>query len=144
MFEKSIDERLSVWVSFRADLSKNNQPLEAVWEFWKSAPYIPYNRNIDPFNQKKWPNPWEIIVENKYDDFTKALMIAWTLKLSENYKNNLIELKTLIDKNRSLTYNIVCIDNTWVLNYSDNGPVTVDDISKDLCLENLIEVNWPR
>jgi hypothetical protein len=118
--------------------------LEDVWEFWKQAPYIPYNNRVDPFYKASWPSPWEIIVENKYDDFTKAVMIAWTLKLTKKFKNSLIEIKTFVDNQKNSAYNVVCVDEEWVLNYSDSGPILVKDMSESLLLENLIELTLPR
>lgn len=140
MFNKSIDDRLSSWASHRVDLEDSPTPLEEVWKFWKAAPFIPYNRNIDPFHQYSWPTPWNIIVENKYDDFTKALMIAWTLKLTNRFKNSKIEIKTLIDKHCTIQYNIVSVDDIWAINYDDNGPVASDTLLNSLQLENLIEI----
>jgi hypothetical protein len=144
MFNLSIDDRLSSWSQHRAELDQSNQPLEDVWEFWKQAPYIPYNNRVDPFYKASWPSPWEIIVENKYDDFTKAVMIAWTLKLTKKYKNSLIEIKTYVDEQKNSAYNVVCVDEEWVINYSDNGPILAENIPDSFLLENLIELNLPR
>lgn len=144
MFDKTVDERLSAWAQHRVSLEKGDDPLTEVWEFWQQAPYIPYNRNIDPFNQRSWPTPWEIIVHNKYDDFTKALMMAWSLKYTERFKDERIEIKTLVNDHKTCYYNIVCVDNNWVLNYNDNGPVDVKNLPNTFLLENLIEVKTPR
>ena len=140
MFDKSIDDRLSFWSAHRTELEDSSDPLNDVWEFWKSAPYIPYNRNIDPFNQRSWPTPWDIIVENKYDDFTKSLMIAWSLRYTTRFKNSKIEIKTLVDKKKNCYYNVVCVDDSWVINYNDNGPTSIEDLPDSFYLENLIEV----
>ena len=144
MFDKTVDERLSAWTQHRVSLEKGDDPLTEVWEFWQQAPYIPYNRNIDPFNQRSWPTPWEIIVHNKYDDFTKALMMAWSLKYTERFKDERIEIKTLVNDHKTCYYNIVCVDNNWVLNYNDNGPVDVKNLPNTFLLENLIELSTPR
>lgn len=143
MFNLSIDDRLSSWSKFRADLDHSTQPLEDVWEFWKQAPYIPYNNKIDPYHQAAWPSPWEIIVDNKYDDFTKALMIGWTLKLSNRYKNDVIDLRTYIDNSKNSIYNVICV-NEWLINYSDNGPITIEKMPDSFSLQNLIELKSPR
>jgi hypothetical protein len=125
-------------------LDHSTQPLEDVWEFWRPAPYIPYNKEIDPYYQDSWPSPWEIIVINRYDDFTKALMIGWTLKLSNRYKNNVIEVKTYLDKSKNSIYNVVSIDDTWLINYSDNGPVRMENLPETVSLQNLIDLKTPR
>lgn len=140
MFEKSIDDRLSAWAEFRANINSSPDPLLDVWELWKLAPYIPYNNKIDPFNRRDWPTPWEILVHNKYDDFTKALMIGWTLKYTSRFKDSKIEIKTLVNNQKNCYYNIVCVDNLWAINYNDNGPVSIEEVPDSFYLENLVEV----
>jgi hypothetical protein len=144
MFNQSIDDRLSSWAQHRAHLNISETPLSDVWDFWKSAPFIPFNRKIDPYHRANWPSPWEIIVENKYDDFTKAVMIAWSIKLTNKFEKSKIEIKTLVDNQRSKQYNIVCVDEVWAINYSDTGPVTIDNIPVSLLLENVIEIAHVR
>lgn len=144
MFKLSVDDRLSSWARFRNNLDQSLSPLEDVWELWKHAPYIPYNTKVDPFYQASWPSPWEIIVDNKYDDFTKALMIGWTLKLSNLYKDNSIEIKTCIDSTKNSVYNVVSVDNEWLINFSDNGPVENKNLLDSFSIQNLIELESPR
>jgi hypothetical protein len=121
-----------------------DDPLKAVCEFWGPAPYIPYNRHVDPYYPKSWPTPWEIIVHNKYDDFTKAMMIGWTLKYSNRFKNSKIELQILVDKQRKKQYNIICVDSEWILNYIDNEPANIKNVPDSFYLENNIELDTPR
>lgn len=144
MFNQPVDQRLTEWINHRKCLDESTDPLQDVWDFWHQAPFIPHNKNIDPFYQRKWPSPWEIIAENKYDDFTKALMIGWTLKLTKKFKNSKIELRTLVDTVRPREYNLVYIDESWVLNYSDEGPVSILEIESQFRLENLVELQPPR
>jgi hypothetical protein len=140
MFKSPIDDRLSLWVKHRKDIEHSDFPLEDVWDFWKSAPYIQYNKMVDPFYQKSWPSPWEMIVHNKYDDFTKAVMIGSTLKLTNRYKDDNIKIESYIDKDKKTLYNIVNINDTWVINYSDNGPTLLKDLPDTVYLENSVEL----
>jgi hypothetical protein len=144
MFNQSVDQRLTEWVNHRKRLDEVEDPLQEVWDFWHNAPFVPHNRNIDPYFQRSWPSPWEIIAENKYDEFTRALMIGWTLKLTNKFKNSKIELRTLVDNLRAREYNLVYIDDSWVINYNDNGPVNVSTITETVKLENLVEITIPR
>ena len=144
MFNKSIDDRLSAWAEFRKDLENSSSPFEDVWLFWKDAPFIPYNNAVDPFFRFNWPTPWDIIVHNKYDDFTKALMIGWTLKLTKRFEKSLIEIRTLVDRERLKSYNVICVDNEWVINYNDNGPTLLKNIPEDFNIENLVELSGLR
>jgi hypothetical protein len=143
MFKLPIDDRLSSWAQHRAHLNNSTSPFEDVWEFWQKAPYIPYNNKIDPYHRASWPSPWEIIVDNKYDDFTKAVMIAWTLKLTTKFNKSVIEVKTYVDKQGSKQYNIVCVDG-WAINYRDNGPVSIENIPDSFLLENIIDLDTLR
>lgn len=144
IWNKDLESRLDSWLNLRKSLTNDPNPLQTVWDYWKSAPFIPYNRKIDRYYPNSWPSPWEILADNRYDDFTKALMIAYTLKLSEKFKDLVIIIKTMIDKQDSTEYNIVYVDNTWVINYRDFGPTSVDQIPDSFRLENHIEVSGPR
>jgi hypothetical protein len=144
MFLYSAEDRLSAWAKHRTDIDNSEYPLDEVCNFWNAAPYIPYNKNIDPYNSNNWPTPWEILIENKYDDFTKALMMAWSLKLTKRYQQSTIEIKTLVNSQKTCYYNIVCVDDKWALNYKDTGPVLVADLPNSFYLENLIEIRPPR
>jgi len=144
MFNKPIEKRLESWIDHRRNLDNSDDPLQDTWDLWHTAPFVPHNQKIDPYHNRSWPSPWEIIAENKYDDFTRALMIGWTLKMTQKFRDSAIEIKTLVDNDRSREYNIVCVDNTWVINYSDVGPVTVDSVPESFRLENLIELSPPR
>lgn len=144
MFEKSIEDKISAWAEHRNNLNTSTDPFMETWEFWQKAPYVPYNKDIDPFNPSSWPTPWEVIVENKYDDFTKALMIARSLKFTDRFKKSKIEIKTLVNNQNKCYYNVVCVDDLWAINYNDNGPVKVTEIPEAFYLENLIEVEIPR
>ena len=43
-------------------------------EWWKSLiKLIPYNHKIDQFNFKSWPNPWSLLVENKFDELNEQV-----------------------------------------------------------------------
>jgi hypothetical protein len=143
MFNQNVDDRLSLWAAFRSRLENSPTPFVDVWEFWKSAPFVPYNHKVDPYHQRGWPSPWEIIVENKYDDFTKALMIGYSLKLTKRFENDKIELKTLVDREKSISYNVICIRQI-AINYSDLGPVDWIKVPDYFSIENLVELSTTR
>lgn len=144
MFSKSIDDRLSSWAQHRSSIETSATPFDDVWSFWKDAPYIPYNNLIDPFNKRSWPSPWEIIVHNKYDDFTKAVMIGTTLKLTKRFEKSSIQVRTYLDNVKNAMYNIVVIDENWLINYSDNGPIYAEKLPEAFYLENIVELETPR
>jgi hypothetical protein len=143
MKEVVVDSRLSAWLDLRKQVNQADHPLELVNEFWREVPFTAYNREIDQYNPKSWPTPWEIIANNKYDDFTLAIMIGFTLLLTNKYANSYIEVKTMVDKDQKKLYNVVCVDNDWALNYSD-GPIKAQDIPDSFHIENLVVLERPR
>lgn len=148
MFKCSVDERLSFWANYRLQIDQSPastlEILEDLWELWRHAPFIPYNNKIDPYFQYGWPTPWEILVENRYDEFTRSLMMGWTLKATKRFKDSRVYLKTLVDNTKSSNYNIVSLEDMWILNFSDAGPVIADHIPSSLVAENIIELAQPR
>ena len=144
MFKLDLESRFEAWSVLRKNIETSEQPFIDLLEFWGNPPFTAYNPLIDPYYQASWPTPWEIIMENKYDDFTKAIMIGYTLLLTNRFKDSIIEIKTLVDSTNSRLYNIVCIDNTFVLNYDDSNIVNIESIPENYRIENLIELKRPR
>jgi len=144
MFDLDEDDRLSAWSDLRKRLNNSTDPLQEVSDFWAHTPFVAHNHKIDPFYQASWPTPWEIIIENRYDDFTKAIMIGYTLLLTEKFKTCEVQIKTLVDTQFKRLYNVVYVDNKWVLNYDDSRVLHVDNIPSLYNLENLVELRRPR
>jgi hypothetical protein len=144
MFHKSPDERLSEWSEFRKNLDTLDNPLTELAEFWSNAPLVIHNHKVDPHNPKSWPTPWDLIVDNKYDDFTVALMIAYTLKLTKKYNNDKIEVRTMVDSSKTKLYNLVYVNDTDVLNYERAAAIKAQYIDDSLYLENIVDVVFPR
>jgi hypothetical protein len=144
MFDLEVDDRLSVWANFRESINTSSDPLQDVVNFWESIPFTAHNHNIDPYYQASWPTPWEIIVENRYDDFTKAVMIGYTLLFTDRFKDSDIQIKTLVDNDGKRLYNVVYVDDEWVLNYDDSRVMLASNIPSLYRLENLVELKRPR
>jgi hypothetical protein len=144
MFDLDVDDRLSAWSDLRKHINDCNDPLQEVVDFWSQTPFVPHNHKIDPFYQASWPTPWEMVVENRYDDFTKAVMIGYTLLLTEKFKSSEIQIKTLVDTQFKRLYNVVYVDDTWVLNYDDSKVLKVSNVPSLYSLENLVELKRPR
>jgi hypothetical protein len=144
MFKSDLDSRLTAWSKLRKNLEVSEYPFQDLIDFWQQAPLSNNNNPIDPFYPASWPTPWEIIEINRYNDFTKAVMMGYTLLLTDRYKDLSIQIKTLVDKEHKRLYNAVYIDDMWVLNFSDFEVVLSDQIPNSCCLENLVELKRPR
>ena len=143
MFSLNLDDRLSGWASSRVKFAASDTPLQDIAEYWNAAPFTPYNKNIDPYNQKSWPTPWAIISDNVYDDFTKALMISYTIKLLPAYANTNVEIQILTNSEKNKLYNIVIVDKTHVINYV-NEVIEIENLNDNLFIDTIITVQKPR
>ena len=144
MKETIVDDRISVWVNFRHDLEFSNDPLQEIAEFWGDIRLIPFNKSVDPYNSNSWPTPWQIIADDQYDELTLAIMIGYTVKLTERFKNTKVEIRTLVDSARTRLYNLIYVDEQFVLNYERNTVVNTQDIPDSFFLENFVELSRPR
>ena len=144
MFKLEVEDRLTAWSTLRKQINDSTDPLQDLVDFWSTAPFTAHNHKIDPYYSASWPTPWEIIVENIYDDFTKAVLMGYTLLLTDRYKDNQITIKTLVDDELNRLYNVVVVDEEWAINYFDNQVVPVHNIPSLYRLENLVELKWPR
>lgn len=139
-----MEDGLSVWAQFRQSLSDSDQVLADIANFWSETKLIPFNHSVDPYNSNSWPNPWTIIDQGKYDDLTLAIMIGYTIKLTEQFKDSSVEIRTMVDSARTRLYNLVYVDSAYVLNYARDQVVNAQDIPESLLLENLVEIKRPR
>lgn len=135
MFEKKFEERLKVWHEFRQRLSSEADPIQCAIDFWSSAPTSP--RNIDPYDEATWPNPWEMIEENSYCEFTRTLAIAYTLKLTNQFADWQPEFRVGVDKSQSRLY-YMCILNNNVLGFDLDKSVHITQIPKDIHIQKTI------
>jgi len=137
------EDRLSAWAKLRQELNYSETPLDDIADYWSSAKLTYFNPNVDPYNYPSWPNPWQIIADNQYDDLTLALVIGYTVKLTEQFKNSRVEIRSMVDSTRTRLYNLVYIDDQYVLNYNQ-GVVGTREIPDSFFLENLVELAKPR
>lgn len=105
----SFESRLAIWHRFRTILEKSKTPIEDVIDYWNKIPTA--LRNLDPYDQSTWPDPWEMIEENDYCEFTKLLAVVYTLKLMENFKDCQPIIKIALDKTEHSLYYILLINN---------------------------------
>ena len=132
MFQNSYDKQFSIWKKFRNSIDKSQNPLEDTIKFWAMAPLV--NKHLDVYRIDTWPDPWQIIKDGKYNDFTINLMIGHTLKLSERFNESQIEIRTYLDMDSKIVYNTCYIDNK-VLNYPYGEVTSEEDIPNNLVLQ---------
>jgi hypothetical protein len=129
MFEKQYEARLAIWRDFRNSLEENDNPYQAVINFYSTAPMV--NIHTDPWDPEMWPNPWELLLENEYDDFCRVLGMCYSLQLTERFKGDNFEIHISTDKENSLTCYLLFV-NGIVLNWDDEEPVSVSELPDTL------------
>ena len=71
-------------------------------------------------------------------------MIGYTLKLSDRFKNESIEVRTMVDSAKTKLYNLVYVGNDVVLNYDRFSTTNPLEVDTDLYVENVVSVIYPR
>ena len=119
MFEKDFVSRMTQWRSLRSDIDRSNNPIQDVLDFWNQAPTS--RIASDPYDDETWPNPWEMIKENIYCDFTKILAIYYTLQLTERFSQSVFEIHIVLDKEESDLKYLLFVDNQVIGYYNDRS-----------------------
>lgn len=133
MFEKNYEQRLASWHSFRKQLETVDDPFRQVLDLYKLAPSV--SINTDPYDQKSWPDPWELIVENLYCDFCRVLGQCYSLQLTERFKEENFEIHISIDSEKSESYYLLYVGDK-VLGYR-NFYVSIDDIPQTVVAQKV-------
>jgi len=128
MFNKKYEQRLESWSQFRDSLEESEDPFRDVIDYYKQAPYV--SIHTDPWNQDMWPNPWELVYENQYDDFCRVLGWCYSLQLTDRFKGSVFEIHIITNKETSYQY-LLFVDN-FVLGYTEDEVITRDNLPSKL------------
>jgi hypothetical protein len=114
VFDLYDNERLTEWRKFRDSLEISQTPFEDVAVLWAQAPFVsPY---LKPNNPKTWPDPWHLILDDRYDELAIALGMLYTLKLTQRFMNSKFEIHTsMFPQDKEPRYLLV-VDDSVVLN----------------------------
>jgi len=113
-------ERLRSWIMLRESIqNKDTQTIcKEVNNYWINLKTERYY--LHPIDMEDWPTPWELIYDNIYCGYAKALGIIYTLLLSGIRDVDLVEI--MYDNNENIP--VVLVDNAkYVLNLQDYEPV---------------------
>lgn len=119
MFEKNYEERLEIWSNFRQDLESSSTPFTDVISFFSKAPKV--GLHLDPWDKNSWPNPWEMILENKYCEFISVLGWLYSLQLTERFSQSNFEIHIFTVQEKGYQYCLFVDD--YVLGFSDEKEV---------------------
>lgn len=129
MFEKSYEDRLAAWHDFRQTLEDHNDPLQAVIDYYCAAPKVYIH--TDPWTKTMWPDPWQLVHENEYDDFCCVLGMCYSLQLTDRFKGSSFEIHISTDSTTSSTHYLLFVDDT-VLGWDEESYVDKRNLPKTL------------
>lgn len=106
---------MALWREFRLSLKQSKDPILDTIVFYQKAPLV--SIQADPYDSSTWPDPWELLAENLYCEFTKVLGICYSLQLSECFNGKQFEIHIVQDtKNSEIKY-LLSIDSTvYIIN----------------------------
>lgn len=127
MFDLFGNARIESWKNFRDSLEDSPQPHDDVAKFWAKAPFV--NNYLDPFDQSSWPDPWQLILEGKFDNLAIALGICYTLSLTQRFSRTTFEIHKSIDDKKNSKYYLV-VDSCYVFNLHYGEVCELEDLNK--------------
>ena len=114
IFQGNYESILQYWYTLRQDikdLDLQNQCI-LIDSWWQQCPIVNHYLHTDFMHE--WPGPWELIAENNYCPYARALGMIYTLLL---LGINDIDLIDAIDNNNEDVV-LVLVDNAkYILNY---------------------------
>ena len=121
MFESFGNERLIKWKEFRQQLETSSDPYSEVAQFWSKAPFV--NQYIDPQNVSQWPDPWHLILDNRFDDLAIVLGMLYTCKLTQRFMDSNFEIHMSMSGQKDTQNFFLVADKKHVLNYEYAGVI---------------------
>jgi hypothetical protein len=114
LFILDYETRLRSWVNLRIELESIAITSQCVRidDFWQKVPLQNHYLHTDYI--KDWPTPWELLNDNTYCYYTRALGMIYTLLLLGKKD---IELLDAIDDNNNEVVLVLVDNRKYVLNY---------------------------
>lgn len=132
IFFENFEDRIKHWLEFRQSLEEHLDPIQATIDFWNKAPIS--SRSCDPFDQSTWLDPWNLIEDNHYCEFSKILAIYYTLALTDRFRDSYFEIQIVNDREaHELRY--ILLVNDIAIGYYYNRAIQQDELPIDLIIQ---------
>ena len=96
IFYGDYQERLSAWHDIRKHISTLFDPINYLTEIFFYCPRT--KTDTDPYKKETWLNGWQLIERNEYDLFEICLLLYYTIKLTDNFKNTSMMIHNAYNK----------------------------------------------
>ena len=114
MQELNFESRLADWTKFRKQLEVSHTPFQDAIRYYNKIDRC--KLDIDPWDRKTWPSPWELLLKNKICDLTHSLGVCYTLQLTDKFSRSEFEIHISTDRTSEVFFYPVFVDN-YVLCY---------------------------
>lgn len=106
--------RLKSWSTLRSKILSlpTSEKCIEIDNFWQRVPLINHYLHTDYI--REWPDPWQLISDNTYCNYARALGMIYTLILTDTKNIALVEAK---DDNSNEVVLVLVDDAKYVLNY---------------------------
>ena len=132
MFSTKYETRLLEWRALRNDIDQSEDPVRLCLEFWNNIPEV--SIAADPYDQSRWPTPWEMIEENNFCLFVKILAICYTLQLTDKFSQMEFEINIVQDRKKQDVSYLLFFDTTCI-GYDTMTPILISNLPNDLIFE---------
>jgi hypothetical protein len=109
------NDRLTEWKRIRNQLEVRDNPFLIVADLWSRAPLV--NLYLDPKNPAEWPDPWHLVLDDRFDDLAIPLGMLYTIKLTERFMDTVCEIHMSMSQKETNPRFFLVVDNKHVLNY---------------------------
>lgn len=115
-FQLSFKERLQEWYNLRENIKylPLDQQCTQTDNWWQKTPLV--NRYLHAHFIEEWPMPWDLLNDNEYCQYARALGMIYTLHLVNVTNIKLYEAK---DQD-GIDVVLVIVNDNYVLNYWPN------------------------
>jgi len=134
-FQLTYEARLKKWHDLRIDLADTDLKEKCIKidRFWQQCPLNTHY--LHPVDINDWPGPWELMYDNNYCTYARALGMIYTLLLLGVNNIDLVDAKD--DNDEDVT--LVLVDSAkYVLNYWPD--TVVNNCLQDFKIVNYIDI----
>jgi|TARA_R110000851_G_C12665466_1_gene521942 hypothetical protein len=119
MFEKTYVDRIREWSAFRSTLETSAAPIQDAIDFYSQAPLV--SMSCDPYADNLWPDPWELVYENVYCEFSLILGMCYTLQLTNRFLESTFEMYICADREKSKIIYLLYVDDLVIGHQQDRA-----------------------
>jgi len=119
-------ERLAKWKALRDTIETACNPMAVCAQAWAYAPFV--STYLDPLDAGSWPDPWQLIINSKYDSLAITLGMLYTLNLTNRFADEDFKIYMESFAQRKEFYLLVA--NQYVLNLEYSSVSTLEKLNE--------------